>query len=229
MYFEQSYPQVMANYVETGQVLYVFRDRPLPGQAQSVPAAEAANCAGELGGGAAYWDMHDRLFIGQREWAGNERAIDIFEGYAAALALDDAAFAECLESGATRSGIESDVAEGNMRGVRGTPTFFIDGQPLVGAQPYEIIARMLDAALAPDTTTEFPFEMAPVSALPPEAQQLPQEIQEAYRFALANREILEKIPCYCGCGGVGHMNNWMCYIESISADGNVVFDNHAAG
>lgn len=71
--------------------------------------------------------------------------------------------------------------------------------------------------------------MAPASDLSPELRLLSPEIQEAYRFALANREVLEKIPCYCGCGNVGHMDNYMCYVQSESADGQVVFDYHAAG
>jgi hypothetical protein len=71
--------------------------------------------------------------------------------------------------------------------------------------------------------------LAPVSDLSPELRRLSPEIQEAYRFALANRDTLEKIPCYCGCGNVGHMDNYMCYVQSESADGQVVFDYHAAG
>lgn len=77
--------------------------------------------------------------------------------------------------------------------------------------------------------SETSHELAPASALSPELRQLSPEIQEAYRFALANRAVLEKIPCYCGCGNVGHMDNWMCYIQSESTDGQVVFDYHAAG
>jgi hypothetical protein len=71
--------------------------------------------------------------------------------------------------------------------------------------------------------------LAPASALPSDLRQLPLEYQEAYRFALANPDILEKIPCYCGCGSVGHMDNRMCYIQTETAGGEVVFDYHGAG
>jgi len=150
-YFQESYPQVMANYVETGQVLYVFRDFPLPAQRQSPLAAEAANCAGQIGGVSAYWAMHDRLFERQAEWSGKESADAVFKGYAEELGLDAAAFGECLDSGATRARVEADGAAGGARGVRGTPTFFVNGQPLVGTQPYAVIAQAIDAALAEET------------------------------------------------------------------------------
>lgn len=146
-YFLESYPLVVSNHVETGQVLYVFRDFPLRNQPQSPLASEAANCAGRLGGGSAYWMMHDWLFERQTDWSGQRKAAELFEGYANELGLDATSFGECLNSGATRSQVEADAAEGGARGVRGTPAFFINGQPLVGAQPYAVIAQAIEAAL----------------------------------------------------------------------------------
>jgi protein-disulfide isomerase len=147
-YFRESFPQIMENYVETGQVLYVYRDFPLPSQVQSSVAAEAANCAGRAGDGSTYWAMHDLLFGRQAEWSGRGDADAIFSGYAQELGLDGAAFDQCLDSGATRGLVQADVAAGYAQGVRGTPTFLIDGQPVVGAQPYSVIAASIDAALA---------------------------------------------------------------------------------
>jgi protein-disulfide isomerase len=227
-YFEETLPHVMANYVEAGLVLYVFRDFPLAGQPQSPLAAEAANCAGQVGGGSAYWAMHDLLFERQTAWSGKGDAGDILREYAAELGVNAADFGECLDSKATQNQVQDDLREGTARGVRGTPTFFINGRPLVGAQPYSVLAQAIDAALAPAASVDTAIELAPVSALPSELRQLPLEVQEAYRFALANPDVLEVIPCYCGCGGVGHENNRMCYIQSETADGRVVFDRHAA-
>ena len=230
-YFRESFAQVIANYVETGRILYVFRDFPLASQPQSPLAAEAANCAGNTGDGSKYWAMHDLLFARQAEWSGRPNANAIFKGYAQELGLDEAVFDECLDSRATRSQAESDVAEGIARGVRGTPTFIIDGQPLVGAQPYDVIAASIDAAidaaLAGGTETDTTLELAPASALPSDLQRLQQNVQEAYRFALANPDALNVIACYCGCNKVGHKNNRMCYVQSETADGQVVFDTHA--
>jgi predicted DsbA family dithiol-disulfide isomerase len=230
-YFRESFGQVMENYVETGQVLYIFRDFPLPGQPQSLLAAEAANCAGKTGDGGTYWAMHDVLFARQAEWSGRANAEAIFAGYAAEIGLDEAAFDECIDSGATRNLADVDVAEALARGVRGTPTFFVGGQLLVGAQPYAIIAASIDAALdaavAERTQVGAEIELAAASALVPDLQDLPQHVQTAYRFALANPDVLEVIPCYCGCNQIGHRNNRMCYVESETADGQIVFDGHA--
>ncbi len=70
--------------------------------------------------------------------------------------------------------------------------------------------------------------LAPESALPAQVRQSPPQVQEAYRFALANQE-LSKIPCYCGCGFAPHLhrNNRDCYIDDIRPDGTVVWEQHA--
>jgi len=89
----------------------------------------------------------------------------------------------------------------------------------------------LVAACRSSVTTpqaEFPLKLAPVSDLSPALRQLSPEIQEANRFALVNHDILEKIPCYCGCNKLGHMDNYMCCVQPGSSDGQVVLDYHAA-
>jgi protein-disulfide isomerase len=150
-YFSETYPALTRQYIETGQVLYIFKDFPLSGQPQSPKAAEAARCAGDVGGAQAYWDMHDQLFGSQGEWSGRSNATEIFKDFAAQLGLDQAAFDECLDSGRTASEVQADSREGTTRGVRGTPSFFINGQSLVGAQPISAFASVIDAALAGET------------------------------------------------------------------------------
>jgi hypothetical protein len=73
------------------------------------------------------------------------------------------------------------------------------------------------------------FDMAPLTDMPAEVQQAPVAVQQAYQFAVANPEILEHIPCYCGCGPMGHSSNYSCYVAGTGADGEVVYDNHALG
>jgi len=90
-----------------------------------------------------------------------------------------------------------------------------------------VMSVLLGGCLAQEASSGTALKLAPVSALSPELRQLPSQVQEAYRFALANPEVLEVIPCYCGCGGMGHENNRMCYVQSETADGGVVFDSHA--
>ena len=72
-------------------------------------------------------------------------------------------------------------------------------------------------------------KLAPVSALPMQMQQAPVAVRTAYQFAVANPDALQNVPCYCGCGAIGHKSNLACYIKEISADGKPVFDDHALG
>jgi hypothetical protein len=71
--------------------------------------------------------------------------------------------------------------------------------------------------------------MAPESALPEFVREAPPQVREAYRFAIANRELLGAFPCYCGCGAMGHRSNLDCYIKRVRADGSIEFENHAFG
>lgn len=70
--------------------------------------------------------------------------------------------------------------------------------------------------------------MAPLSMLPEEMQTAPVSVREAYQFALANPEVLSQIPCYCGCGPMGHTSNYSCYLQEDQG-GEPVFDSHALG
>ncbi|HET6446204.1 MAG TPA: PCYCGC motif-containing (lipo)protein [candidate division Zixibacteria bacterium] len=71
--------------------------------------------------------------------------------------------------------------------------------------------------------------MAPLAQMPADVQQSPVVVQQAYQFAVANPEVLKQIPCYCGCGAMGHTSNYSCYVADVGAGGDVVFDNHALG
>ena len=73
------------------------------------------------------------------------------------------------------------------------------------------------------------FSLAPESALPDFVRDAPPQVKEAYRFAIANPDILSAFPCYCGCGAMGHESNRDCYIKEIRADGSIEFENHALG
>lgn len=73
------------------------------------------------------------------------------------------------------------------------------------------------------------LKMAPMNMLPKEMQNAPQTVRESYQFAVANPDALKNVPCYCGCGGVGHTSNYSCYVKEAKADGTVVFDQHALG
>ena len=73
------------------------------------------------------------------------------------------------------------------------------------------------------------YALAPESALPPDIQRASPEIREAYRFAVANRDTLRYIPCFCGCGAEGHVSNASCYLKDSSGPSRLEFDRMSLG
>ena len=76
---------------------------------------------------------------------------------------------------------------------------------------------------------EASFPMAPLEQMPEEVLRAPLNVQQAYQFAFANPEVLTQIPCYCGCGAMGHTSNYSCYVSSVDKDGQIIYDPHALG
>ena len=70
------------------------------------------------------------------------------------------------------------------------------------------------------------LDLAPLEEMPDYVQTAAPEVQEAYRFAVANPDLLQQIPCFCGCNSIGHMNNLDCYVDEFGQINQ--FDNHAA-
>ncbi|MCJ7432528.1 MAG: PCYCGC domain-containing protein [Anaerolineales bacterium] len=69
----------------------------------------------------------------------------------------------------------------------------------------------------------------PLDQMPAEVQSAPVTVQTAYQFAAANPDVMKQIPCYCGCGNIGHTSNYSCYVSGVDDKGNITFDNHALG
>lgn len=141
----QTMPSIMSEMVEQGRVYYIMKDLPLDQlHPEARRAAAAARCAGEQKG---YAGMHDLLFETQSEWSGQSNIDELFADYVASLDLDQAAFAECLESGRHEAAVEENVQEAQLHGVTGTPTMFINGYSLFrGAQPYEVFDLLVGYA-----------------------------------------------------------------------------------
>jgi len=92
-----------------------------------------------------------------------------------------------------------------------------------------LIVLVVSACASPGAPAQAELSLAPESALPDFVKDAPPQVKEAYRFAIANPEVLSAFPCYCGCGAVGHQNNLQCYIKEVRPDGSVEFENHAFG
>ncbi len=72
------------------------------------------------------------------------------------------------------------------------------------------------------------MKMASLSDMPADVRKASVSVQQAYQFAVANPEVVKQVPCYCGCGSMGHTSNYSCYVKS-DAGGKIVFDQHATG
>ena len=133
----QTLPSLYENQIMNGDVLFVYYDFPLESiHSQARAAANAARCAGDQGAGA-YWAMHDRLFANIQEW-GRSNPETVFTAYAEDAELDIKAFTTCLETAPFDDQVQADLDLGQTRDVRSTPTFFVNGQMLLGAQPIQV-------------------------------------------------------------------------------------------
>jgi protein-disulfide isomerase len=131
--------QVLDKY--PGKVRLVFRDYPLASLHPQAPKAhEAARCAGDQ---AKFWEYHDVLFERSPKIAPQD-----LKQYAQELKLDATAFGQCLDSGKYTAEVDKDFQEGVGLGLTGTPSFFINGKQIVGAQPLAAFQRIVDGELA---------------------------------------------------------------------------------
>jgi protein-disulfide isomerase len=138
VWYQQTFDRLMAAYPD--QILFVYRDLPLPMHPEAIPAAEAAHCAGEQD---AYWLFHDAIFTGQVPL---ERAT--YDQIAADLGLDLAAFSACQDDHRYEAEISADAEDAARIGLNGTPSFVINGRILIGALPFEDFKAIIDEELA---------------------------------------------------------------------------------
>ena len=142
-FYTQTMGQLVENYVDTGKVVFAYKHLPLPFHAEAQKAAEATECAGEVGGSDAFWAMHDAIFEGGTSSLG----IAQLKGYAGNIGVDQGDFDSCLDNGDTAEKVNAQAAEAAKLGASGTPTFFVNGVKLVGAQPYAAFEAAIEAAL----------------------------------------------------------------------------------
>ncbi len=121
------------------QLRMVYRDYPGPNHPYAPQAAEAAQCAGEQG---KYWEYHDILFDRQTPGKGWD-----FSALAKELGLQPDTYATCLSTGRYREEVAKDLQDGLKLGITSTPTFFVNGRPLVGAQPFAEFQAVIDRLL----------------------------------------------------------------------------------
>ena len=143
LFAKTTFPTLMSKYSK--EIRFVYHHAPL-GPASSFEAAQASMCAYDQD---YFWEYHDALFENQ-----DRLGAELYKEIATSLELDLPAFNTCLEKDDYMDLIEADLDFALTTGVRGTPTFFINGLALVGAQPTDVFIEVIDAELKALNSTE---------------------------------------------------------------------------
>ena len=147
VFWTDTLPLLKTDYINTGKILFVYRDFPLSFHPASVISAQASNCAKEQN---KYWEFHDKMF-GEEEKKGTGTityGIVELKRWAKEIGMNSDDFNKCVDSQKYKSEVEKDIADGTKAGVSGTPTTFVNGVAIVGAQPYANFKAAIDKALA---------------------------------------------------------------------------------
>lgn len=151
-HFRETMPLIEKNYIETGKILYAFRDFPIDQlHPQAIKAHEAGRCGAEQD---KFWPMHITLFGSPAQ-----HSVEGLEATATQAGLDMGKFRECIASGRTTAGIQKTAALASSFGANGTPAFFLGvidkannsvkiTRALSGALPFAQFAQALEAAIA---------------------------------------------------------------------------------
>jgi protein-disulfide isomerase len=149
-YYEEAYQSIKTEYVDTGKVKIIFKDYPLNFHEDAMFAANAAECVREQTSDKDYFGFHDALFEAQGPSFDGTIAItdDMIQELAKDFDLDKKSFNACLEDKKYYSEVAADFVAGNKEGVTGTPTNIINGEVLVGAQPFAAFKEVIERKLA---------------------------------------------------------------------------------
>ena len=147
MFWKDVEPRLKKEYIDTGKAKLVFRDFPIVQiHPEALLASMAVDCAGEQN---KYWQYHDKVFREQYN-KGDDlvrfKAADL-KKWAKDSGLDQAKFDQCLDSEKYKNEVLKDKADGDAVSVQGTPTFFINGHVIGGAQPYPAFKTLIDDLL----------------------------------------------------------------------------------
>jgi len=144
-FYNGAFKEIRKNFVDTGKVVFVYKDFPLPFHEHAMKAALASHCASDQG---KYWKMNDVLFENQRDLSDMKKL-------AGKAGLDISVFEKCMKSEKSLDDVKANIDEGREIGVRGTPSFVIgrvkDGKVtgviVPGAAPYATFRDNLNNVL----------------------------------------------------------------------------------
>ncbi len=141
-FYSNTLSQLVEEYVDTGKAKIYYRHLPLDFHPQARPAALASECANEQD---SFWEYHDVLFDNNATLG--TATTDKYVEWATGLGLNEGQFRTCLESEKYAENVDGDSADAAAAQANGTPTFYINGQQLVGAQPFASFQAIIDAEL----------------------------------------------------------------------------------
>ena len=139
-FYSQTFSSIKKEYIDKGLVQFVYRDFPLNIHQFAQGAAEAAECAGEQD---KYFEMQDKLFK-----SGVDGGIESYKQYAKEIGLNQTKFDSCVDNREMKEEVTNDFKDGQAQGITGTPGFIINGEKVIGAQPFEVFKEVIDRKLA---------------------------------------------------------------------------------
>ena len=143
-FFSGVLPQLKKDYIDTGKVKFYYRNYQFLGPS-SVLAGNAGECANEQ---SKFWDFHDYMYQNQPDESDTSMfTVDNLTQIAGNLGMNSNQFQQCLSSTKYAQNVTDDMTAGQKVGVSATPTFFINGNPIVGAQPYSAFQTIINQEL----------------------------------------------------------------------------------
>ncbi|MCJ7478703.1 MAG: DsbA family protein [Candidatus Nanohaloarchaeota archaeon QJJ-7] len=145
---ENAVPQIVSNYVDTGDVKFVWKDLPLPERVHpwADDGAAAMECVFREGGDDAFWNVKDEVFANQDQIT-ESNVYDNIKQYASEEGVSESAIQQCLDNDNPMDEVNADKQGADSVGATGTPTVFINGKKIVGAQPYSVFESVIDSEL----------------------------------------------------------------------------------
>ena len=143
-FWRETLPAIERDYIATGKARLIFVNLPLPIHANAEPAAELAMCAARQ---HKFWQMHDLLFRSQDQWADLNEPGPYFLALGDSIRANRSQLQECLRTKAMRPVVNLDFDGSHRSGAISTPSFYIEGQLIVGSQPFGLFKAVLDSII----------------------------------------------------------------------------------
>lgn len=143
-FYADTLSQIVTEYIDTGKAKLYYRHYPLSFHPNATPLALASECANDQG---KFWEMHDIIFEATAAGTSSTATADTMKQWAVDLGLNADTFNNCLDNKTHQDKVDEDFEAGGAVGVSGTPTFYINGKQLVGAQPFSAFKAIIDEEL----------------------------------------------------------------------------------